>query len=220
MIQKIHQVFFDFDGRKLTDYPIFVRSQRAYKDMKGWEYKLWNERAVDRLCRKKYPKLWPVYASLPYAISRVDLAKIMILDSEGGCVSDLDVIPRRPLSDVIGDGTRYLFDKCSRKHVIANDFMFAGHVQGLPGIFDYFEENLKRVRAIPAYKTRKLRFVFHTSGPDFFTRYLKRTGLAKYARGISNRTFLDPKQRHRDVRTRGALVDIVHHLSWAPHVQA
>ena len=58
--------------------------------------------------------------------------------------------------------------------------------------------------------------MFQTTGPDFFTRYLKRAGLARYAQRLSARSFLDPTQRHREVVCPDAKLEIAHRLSWLP----
>jgi len=121
------------------------------------------------------------------------------------------------MDEVVGTSD-YLFDRCSRKGVIANDFFYVGS-GGLPGIADFLLANVARVDAIPAYKERRLRYIFQSTGPDCFTRYLTAVGLAGYTRALSNRTFLDPAQRHRDVRARGAAIDVIHHLSWADQVR-
>lgn len=210
MIRRIHQFFFNFNGKALNDYPIFVASQALFKAQRGWKYKLWSERQVERLCRTRYPKLWPRYRRM-LPIQQVDCGKYLVADAIGGLIADLDVLPRRALDEVVGTSD-YVFDRCSRKGVIANDFFFVS--RGLPGIEDALLENLARVDAIPAYRERRLRYIFQGTGPDFFTRYLKAAGLARYMRALSNRTFLDPKQRHRDVRVRGAAIDVRHHLSW------
>ena len=211
--RSIHQIFFQFDDRQLEDFPVFIASHNAFRRMRGWRYCLWNEKAVERLCRSKYPQIWSTYRRLKYDIQRVDLAKYMIADTFGGVVADLDVIPRCHLDKIVGENA-YLFDRCSRPNIIANDFFYIG-AGGLPGIFEYFTKNLARVNAIPAYQQRKMRYVFHTTGPDFFTRYLRRRGLRDYVQAISNRTFLDPKKMHRSVSTDNPQIDVIHHLSWA-----
>lgn len=216
-IRKIHQIFFRFDTRTLYDYPCFVRSHNAFKDMGGgWEYRLWDESCAESLCQTEYPELWDTYKTLK-PIQRVDLAKYMIADTCHGIVSDFDVIPLVHADDIVGHRP-YLFDRCSRKHVVCNDFMYVGE-GGLPGITEYFLENLERIEGIPCYEQRRMRKIFQTSGPDFFTRYLKRAGLCKYVEAISSRSFLDPKEKHRSVCAPSLKLDIVHHLSWLPQVQ-
>ena len=93
MIRRVHQIFFDIDGKTLNDYPMFVRSRNLFSDMPGWRYTLWKEQPVEKLCRDRYPRLWPVYQNLKHQIQKIDLAKIMICDAFGGCFSDLDVLP-------------------------------------------------------------------------------------------------------------------------------
>ena len=216
--KKIHQIFFKFDKRQLEDFPVFMASHNAFKRMRGWRYCLWDEQAVERLCRTRYPQIWSTYRRLKYDIQRVDLAKYMIADAYGGVVADLDTLPRCHVDNIIGENP-YLFDRCSRPNIIANDFFYIGGAGGLPGIFDYFTKNLARVNAIPVYQQRKMRYVFHTTGPDFFTRYLKLRGLRDYVQAISNRTFLDPKQRYRSVSTDNPQIDVIHHLSWASQLE-
>ena len=218
MERTIHQIFFRFDGRSMRDYPVFVASHDAFKRMRGWTYKLWNEKDVEQLCRAQYPRLWKTYRGLKYDIQRVDIAKYLIADSLGGVVVDLDVMPLTHISNII-DGRPYVFDRCSRKGIIANDFFFVKPGAGLPGLVDYFKKNLVRVNGIPAYNQREMRYVFQSYGPDFWSRYLKRAGLARHVQSLSNRFFLDPKQSHRIVRSTDPKLEIVHHLSWVPQLR-
>lgn len=113
--------------------------------------------------------------------------------------------------------THAYFDRCSRKNVVANDIFYVG-VLGLPGIFDDLASNKARLDAIEAYKCRKMRYVFHSTGPDFFSRYLKRTKLDNYVVAISERTFLDRREQHRNASVELPKTRVVHHLSWVPQL--
>ena len=218
MIRRIHQIFFDFgDGKRRQDYQLFVQSHHAFTSFPGWRYKLWDDAAVERLIRARRPELWDTYGFLEHPIMRVDFAKYLIADAVGGIVADLDVLPLCHLDAIVGDRPSYVFDRCSRKHVVANDFFYVGS-GGLPGFWDYFLENLAHVRSIPVYRTRKMRRVFQATGPDCLTRYLRRTGLDQHVRALSNRTFLDAKEQRRSVSARDPRIAVVHHLSWRPHV--
>lgn len=215
VVRKIHQIFFRFDSKTLHDYPLFARSQQAFQNMSGWEYQLWDESCAEALCQIKYPELWDTYKTIR-PIQQVDLAKYLVADTCHGIVCDLDVIPLCHADDIVGDRA-YLFDRCSRKHIVCNDFMYVGE-EGLPDIVSYFLENLERVEGIHCYEQRRMRRIFQTSGPDFFTRYLKRAGLCKHVEAISNRTFIDPTQKHRSVSAPNPKLEIMHHLSWLPQV--
>ena len=199
MARCIHQIFLRFDERALADYPLFVESKRAWENMAGWTYKLWDDQAVEALCKDKCPQLLATYGALRYPVQRVDLAKYMIAHHYGGLIVDLDILPLCHADAIIPKRCAYLFDRCSRKRVIANDFFYVGG-EGLPGICEYFVQNLVRVNQIDAYKTRKMRYVFHTSGPDFFTRYLKQTGLDPHRAAISDRIFAHAPQRETWVK--------------------
>ena len=174
---------------------MFVDSRDAFAAMDGWEYRLWDEEAVGGLIRERYPALFDVYRGLRYPIQRVDVAKYAIADAHGGVVCDLDVLPRCHLDDIALSPCT--FDRCSRSNVIANDFLYIE--TGLAGIFEDFAANLARVEAIPVYTHWKMHHAFQTTGPSFFTRYLKHASLARNAQRLSARSFLDPRQRHREV---------------------
>jgi len=141
----------------------------------------------------------------------------LIADRYGGVVSDLDVLPLRPLDEIVGSSP-YVFDRCSRKHIIANDFFYVGE-KGLPDFARFFSENIRRVDSIAVYETWRMRYVFESTGPSAFTRYLKWAALAPYKHALSDRTFLDPKERRRDVKTHTPFLKVIHHLSWADHVR-
>ena len=211
MIKHIHQIFFRFDKRALDDYPLFVESKGAWGNMGGWTYQLWDEQTVAELCKENRPHLHGTYQSLRYPIQRVDFAKYIIADSCGGLIVDLDVLPLRHADGIIARDCEYLVDRCSRKHVVANDFFYVGS-RGLPGVFDYFVDNLSRVNKIAVYEARRMRYIFHTTGPDFFTRYLKRTGLDKHRVAISDRTF--PHAPKRNTYSTDPRIRVVHLLSW------
>ena len=218
VIRRIHHFFFDFgDGKTLSDFPIFVESKAAWSSMRGWEYTLWNETTARNLVETRRPEFLDTYDSFKYPIQRLDVAKYLVAHHIGGFVVDLDIVPlpKVRVDDILGrNSPPYLFDRCTRKGIVANDIFYVG-VQGLPGIFDDLASNKARLDKIEAYKCRKMRYAFHSTGPDFLSRYLKATGLHRYCTAISQRTFLDPKQAHRNVSADDPKVRIVHHLSWA-----
>ena len=50
-VRRVHQIFFNFDGRVLEDNPLFARSQEAFRGMRGWRYQLWDESSIEQLCK-------------------------------------------------------------------------------------------------------------------------------------------------------------------------
>ena len=108
----VHQIFFDFDGRRLEDFPTFVTSRDMYANMKGWSYTLWDESMVAIVLKDKYPHMLDEYNALPHAIQKVDLAKYITADAVGAVVSDLDVVPATHVDNIVP--TPCAFDWCSR----------------------------------------------------------------------------------------------------------
>jgi len=210
----IHHLFFDFDGRRLDDFLTFVASRDMFAAMVGWQYYLWDEAMVDGVIQERYPQIWETYHSLPHTIQRLDAAKYIIIDCVGGAYADLDVRPITHLDNIVTSPCT--FDFCSRAHIVANDFLYSEI--GLPGIFEYLSMNLARIQTIPIYAIWKMRYVFQTTGPDFFTRYLKRAGLDHHVKHLSTRMFIDSKQKFREIVNPDAKLMVLHHVSWKPHV--
>ena len=102
-VRRVHQIFFNFDGRALQDHPLFARSHDAFRGMRGWTYRLWDESSIEHLCKSKYSSLWSAYRRLKFPIQRVDLAKYMVLDTFGGVYADLDVLPKLHVGEIVGD---------------------------------------------------------------------------------------------------------------------
>lgn len=64
-----------------------------------WEYKFWGQREVERLLNTSFRFLKETWQSLGEhrIIKRADLARIMILQSEGGLYADMDLRPLIPM---------------------------------------------------------------------------------------------------------------------------
>ena len=210
---KVHQIFFNFDGKTLLETPIFAKSLAAFGQMQGWDHKLWNESDVDALIRKDYPEYLQLYRDLPHAIQKVDVAKYAILNSCGGLYADLDVLPKYPLTEIIGN-CDFLFDRDSRKGVVANDVIYVKNPNSLVGVMDSLKQNLLRVNGIKVYAKWKMRYIGQSTGPDFWTRFIKESNLLSHQRALANRIFSEG-QSHRNLYVDGACFDIFHQLSWA-----
>ena len=167
---------------------------------------------VETLIDANCPEFSPTYESFKYPIQRLDIAKYLVAHHTGGLVADLDILPKCHADKIVGDGVPYLFDRCTRKRIVANDFFYVG-AQGLPGLFDDLASNKARLDAIEAYKCRKMRYVFHSTGPDFFSRCLKRTDLDTYTVAISDRIFLDQREARRSVSVPEPQIRVVHHFN-------
>ena len=163
------QVFFRFGDRQPEDYTTFAASRDVFAAMGGWEYRLWDEATTASFASA----VLLFSMSIAFGTTR---RCCQVRDScFGGAVCDFGVFPQRHLDGIVS--SLCLFDLCSRRNVVANDDLYTE--RGLPGIFDDFAANLARGIAIPVYACWKMRYVFQSTGPNFFTR-LNRTGLARY----------------------------------------
>lgn len=61
------------------------------QNMKGFEYRMWNDNDLDDLIREKYPWFYDFYKSYPKTIHRVDAARYAILQQYGGIYMDMDI---------------------------------------------------------------------------------------------------------------------------------
>lgn len=216
----LNQIFWPFPPRwrPLHAWPLFVRSSEEFarNAEDGWRYKLWTKGEIEELCRRKYPHLFPAFRRFKHEINRVDFAKYMVAHTFGGVVSDLDVLPLKRMASIVGE-KGYLFDRCSRPGVIANDF-FCVPRGGLPGLLEFCVERTSHVESKRIYDTWKMRRVFFSTGPDSFTAYLKKAGLAKHCRAISDRLFED--DRRNVLAPAAPSLMISHALSWVEEVQS
>lgn len=66
-----------------------------------WEYRLWTDEDNRNHVAAHYPELLDWYESLPYAILKADVARVLILDCYGGVYADLDTECLRPLGPLL-----------------------------------------------------------------------------------------------------------------------
>jgi len=83
--------------------PGLARYQASWKRLHPeWEYRLWTDADNDALVRDEFPELLPLYHSLPRAIHRADLARILFLARFGGLYVDLDIEALQPANVILG----------------------------------------------------------------------------------------------------------------------
>ena len=194
-VRRIHQFFWPFPPqyRSIRHFPLFQKSMKAFQKNKRWKYHLWRKSEVLKLCRLKYPHLLKHFKSLKYEINRLDMAKYMVANSYGGIIADLDVIPQQSLDKIIKNKT-YLFDRCSRKNIIANDFFYVPK-NGLPGLPEFVIKRSRHTKQKKIYNVWKMKSVFYSTGPDALTRYLRNSKLDQHCEAISDRIFKDEKTK-------------------------
>ncbi|KAF6820954.1 mipc synthase [Colletotrichum sojae] len=89
----IHQIWKTAD---VTTYPAQPshESWKAMFEPMNYTVRLWTDEDVLALIRNSYTWLLSTYEGYPHNIQRADLARLIVIHSEGGIYADLDVHPR------------------------------------------------------------------------------------------------------------------------------
>jgi|APTNR8051073442_1049403.scaffolds.fasta_scaffold00178_12 GT2 family glycosyltransferase len=77
----------------------------------GWHYRLWTDQDLRDLVQREYPSLLDLFDGYPKPIMRVDLARCLILKSQGGVYADLDAEPLRSLDELRAEDRPILFEE-------------------------------------------------------------------------------------------------------------
>jgi mannosyltransferase OCH1-like enzyme len=110
--RKIHLLWRSLD---FSDYPI-TPSLSEWRDQygsRGWDVRLWTDDDVEELISREYPSLKALYHSYPYAVQRADIARLMVVDHEGGvyvdctCMHALSLHDHRESCTMACDSWRY-----------------------------------------------------------------------------------------------------------------
>jgi len=93
MRKKIHQIFWNIQGKELNEFPLFERSIKSIKEKNpDAEHILWSKEGCQNVIEKRLPEHLYFYNNLKYDIQRLDFIRAVILYCEGGIYVDLDLI--------------------------------------------------------------------------------------------------------------------------------
>ncbi|KAK6538371.1 hypothetical protein TWF694_011251 [Orbilia ellipsospora] len=134
----------------------------------NYTVKLWPEAEIVELIASKYSWLLPTYLSYPYNIQRADIARLVVVHSEGGMYMDLDVRPRSVENT-----------QCLQNRGLDGVFASTGGTRGLSNHFLMAEQGSaflefvlrEAVRRAPASRLILLPYiqVFWSTGPMMLT---------------------------------------------------
>ena len=195
MVQWVHQIYGLYgDSKPMT--PLFKRSQAAWTacaTMMGAQYHLWGPNELETLMRTKYPQFWDMYVNVRYPIMRVDIGRIAILHAYGGIYADLDTLPNRQwyaqarlaVCSVWGPpGGGYKKSDWREEEGAEGvqprkelwDMEVLVGALGEPVFLrwlGYIREQIEsRSYDEGVYRTRRMRYVYHTTGPYGMQRFL------------------------------------------------
>ncbi len=174
----IHQIYGLFrDGKSIETNDLFVESRNQWRliaSNNNYEYKLWDNDSCNELINK-YPEFIELYNNVKYPVMRADIMRFLILYDQGGLYVDLDVLPLK---------SSYNYDKFSvcryyyapKYPQVKTDMEIIYSNKGnidLYNFIKYIEEQIVIKDKIDIYKSWKIRYVFQTTGPMSFNRFLK-----------------------------------------------
>jgi len=187
----IHQIYGLYDDNKpLTDNQLFVDSYMKYtficdnnnrneKRKYNYIYKLWNKESCEELL-KRYPE-FNYYYDVRFKIMKVDIMRFIILYHYGGIYSDMDVLPAYIYNlDFVLDCDK--IHLC--KYVNKDNNIYDIEVISTPDeknelLYEYLKyipSQIIEKNNIDVYKSWKIRYVYQTTGPRSFNRFLKMYG--------------------------------------------
>ena len=181
----IHQIYGLLDDGPMPE--LFTKLQKkvkAFASKNNYQYKLWGKKDIENLANK-YPKYKSMINNARYNIMKVDIGRFLILYDRGGLYMDLDVEPKiSKLKDY--DFALSTSSKGSKFNMEV--------VQGKKGnqllldYLDYVKEQIAEKSKMDIYKTRKGRFVLHTTGPYSLIRWVKKNKLKPETYNVNNST--------------------------------
>jgi len=98
----IHQIYFDMSG---VPEHLSEISQTWKEKHPAWEYRFWNQKAVEQFMESGFPDLLPLYRSFPFNVQRWDFVRYLILYRYGGLYVDMDYECLDPLDSLLWNAT-------------------------------------------------------------------------------------------------------------------
>ena len=181
----VHQIFGLLGDTELPE--LFKTNQQ--KTLKWCEdnnycYRLWDEKSCNLLVKTYYPEFKQLYHSVKYPIMKVDIVRFLILGVYGGLYLDMDCYP---VSNMLIDedvdfavaDTQNYNKKGPSGDALANKPYEIEVIQSkvnnpiLSDYIRYVETQIKEKDKIKVYETWKCRYVYQTTGPLSFCRFMK-----------------------------------------------
>jgi mannosyltransferase OCH1-like enzyme len=170
----VHQVYGLFcDNKPMNE--LFVASSKAWKeycDKNNYIYKLWNEKECNELV-ETYTKIKEYYYDVKYPVMKCDIIRFLIIYQFGGLYVDLDVIPNKFMIKI--DESKLTFCKyMNKKEPLDIEMVYSPKYNNdLYNYLLYIPTQIREKNEIKIYDDWKIRYIFQTTGPASFRRYLK-----------------------------------------------
>ncbi|KAK6507742.1 hypothetical protein TWF481_006164 [Arthrobotrys musiformis] len=164
----IHQIWKSSNVSEYSKDPSY-RSWKAVYEPRKYTVKLWTDDEIHELIKVKYPSLLPTYESYPHNIQRADMARLVVVHSEGGIYADLDVYPRAvgELQCLQNLGVQAIFGPTVGTTGVSNHFFMAE--KGSPFLRWALDEAKRRAGANSNQIVLPYLRVFWSTGPMMVT---------------------------------------------------
>lgn len=167
----IHQIFGLLDDEMPE---LFVNCRKKVLDWcfkNNYDYILWDKNKCENLI-DKYPEYKAFYQNVKYKIMQVDIIRFLILFEYGGVYLDLDITPNidklKPYQFAIA------YKKgIKREHFEIEVIQSYKNNKILLQFLDYAKQQVIDKDKVDIYKTWKCRYVYQTTGPYSFSRFVK-----------------------------------------------
>mgnify|MGYP003627865559 CR=1 FL=1 len=178
----IHQIYGLYDDGKPMN-TLFSQGSIRWRDYcanLGYTYVLWDKYNVEELINT-YTDIKAYYYSVKYPIMKVDIARFLILYQFGGLYVDLDVVPNTN-KDFIEDKEKlhmcnYLW---THKNMVKTEkesdlemVYSPKYNQDLYKWLKHLPSVIESKDKIEVYKEWVIRYIFHTTGPPAFRKFMK-----------------------------------------------
>ena len=169
---KVHQIFGLLGDTQMND--MFSQSHRDYIDFcntNGYQYILWSPEMCDNLI-EEYLDYKDLYNSVKYSIMKVDIIRFLILHKHGGLYADLDTKPKCKTLKSSTFITAYKVGQKREHYEMEVIQSIKGHPYLLE-FLDYVKTQIDEKDKVEVYEKWKCRYVYQTTGPQSFNRFLK-----------------------------------------------
>lgn len=95
----IHRIWWQGEAKLPKEYAAMLRSCKDANP--GYKQKVWDEKSVAKLIGDHYPELRPLFQKYKILHQKIDAAKYLILDHEGGIYVDMDVTCLKKFDEVL-----------------------------------------------------------------------------------------------------------------------
>jgi len=187
----IHQVYGLYRDNKPMN-PLFKHSFLKCKSLEHinnsenrkykYKYKLWNADQCDKLV-KKYSPEFDYYFDTRFEIMKVDIIRFLILYDQGGIYLDMDVVLNTYNLNYLFDYPNELYTCYYYYYPTQKDNKRLVDIEVLATInpknnvikqyLNYIPTQILEKENMDWYEKCKIRFIFNTTGPNAFRRFLK-----------------------------------------------